>query len=338
MKFIKQNSYGIILSAAVAAVAYILGRFFPIVGGPVFGIVLGMIINNTFGKPVSSVEGIRFTGKKVLQWSIILLGAGLSMNQVAEAGLSSFFVMIFTLTTAFATAYVVGYFLKIPFKLKSLIGTGTAICGGSAIAALSPVIDADEHDISFSISTVFLFNIAAVFIFPAAGHMFGFSNEGFGLWAGTAINDTSSVVAAAYSFSKEAGDYATVVKLARTLLIVPICLVYAFVFYFNQRRTHNVSSSSQTVRYSFIKIFPWFVLGFLFMSMLRSTDIIPIAAADVIAECGKIAIILALSAIGLNADFRRMFKTGIKPVILGLIVWAAVTFSSLAVQYITGKL
>ncbi|HPW52649.1 MAG TPA: putative sulfate exporter family transporter, partial [Spirochaetota bacterium] len=161
MKFIKQNSYGIILSAAVAAVAYILGRFFPIVGGPVFGIVLGMVINNTLGKPESAVSGIRFTGKKVLQWSIILLGAGLSMNQVAEAGLSSFFLMIFTLSAAFVTAYVAGYFLKIPFKLKSLIGTGTAICGGSAIAALSPVIDADEHDISFSISTVFLFNIAA---------------------------------------------------------------------------------------------------------------------------------------------------------------------------------
>ncbi len=336
MKFIKQNSYGIILSAAVAAVAYILGRIFPIVGGPVFGILIGMIINNTFGKPVSSVEGIRFTGKKVLQWSIILLGAGLSMNQVAEAGLSSFFLMIFTLSAAFVTAYVAGYFLKIPFKLKSLIGTGTAICGGSAIAALSPVIDADEHDISFSISTVFLFNIAAVFIFPAAGHLLGFSNEGFGLWAGTAINDTSSVVAAGYSYSKEAGDYATIVKLARTLLIVPICLVYALVFYFSQKRTS--AASNQTVRYSLIKIFPWFVLGFLFMSMLRSTEVIPITAADVIAEGGKIAIILALSAIGLNADFRRMCKTGIKPVILGLIVWAAVTFSSLAVQFVTGKL
>ena len=336
MKFIKQNSYGIILSAAVAAVAYILGRIFPIVGGPVFGILLGMIINNTVGKPESSVAGIRFTGKKVLQWSIILLGAGLSMNQVAKAGMTSFFVMIFTLSAAFITAYVAGYFLKIPFKLKSLIGTGTAICGGSAIAALSPVIDADEHEISFSISTVFLFNIAAVFIFPAAGHVFGFSNEGFGLWAGTAINDTSSVVAAAYSFSKEAGDYATVVKLARTLLIVPICLVYALVFYFSQKRTS--AASNQTVRYSLIKIFPWFVLGFLFMSMLRSMEIIPVSIADVIAEGGKIAIILALSAIGLNADFRRMFKTGIKPVILGLIVWAAVTFSSLAVQFVSGKL
>lgn len=336
MKFIKQNSYGIILSAAVAAVAYILGRFFPIVGGPVFGIVLGMIINNTLGKPKSSIEGIKFTGKKVLQWSIIFLGAGLSMNQVAEAGLSSFFLMIFTLSAAFAAAYIAGYFLKIPFKLKSLIGTGTAICGGSAIAALSPVIDADEHDISFSISTVFLFNIAAVFIFPAAGHLLGFSNEGFGLWAGTAINDTSSVVAAGYSYSKEAGDYATIVKLARTLLIVPICLIYALVFYIGQKRKHD--SSTQTVRYSFIKIFPWFVLGFLLMSALRSIEIIPVASADVIAECGKIAIILALSAIGLNADFRRMFKTGIKPVILGLIVWAAVTFSSLAVQFISGKL
>ncbi|HOF34329.1 MAG TPA: YeiH family protein [Spirochaetota bacterium] len=336
MNFIKKNIYGILLSAAVAAVAYFLGRIFPVVGGAVFGILLGMIINNTFGKPDAGVAGIRFTGKKVLQWSIILLGAGLSMNQVAKAGMTSFFVMIFTLSAAFIAAYVAGYFLKIPFKLKSLIGTGTAICGGSAIAALSPVIDADEHDISFSISTVFLFNIAAVFIFPAAGHVFGFSNEGFGLWAGTAINDTSSVVAAAYSFSKEAGDYATVVKLARTLLIVPICLIYALVFYFSQKKA--TASSNQTVRYSFIKIFPWFVLGFLFMSMLRSTEIIPVAAADVIAECGKIAIIFALSAIGLNADFRRMFKTGIKPVILGLIVWAAVTLSSLAVQFVTGKL
>lgn len=196
LDLIKQNSIGILFTFIIGLAAYWLGTLFPIVGGPVFGILIGIAINNSIGKPKSTERGITFTSKKILQWAIIILGAGLNLSQVWQTGLNSFSVMIFTLAAAFITAYGVGKLLKIPKNLKTLIGVGTAICGGSAIAAISPIIEADDMEIAYSVSTIFLFNIIAVLIFPLLGRLFHFSDNAFGLWAGTAINDTSSVVAA----------------------------------------------------------------------------------------------------------------------------------------------
>src|SRR5699024_1537947 len=168
--------------------------------------------------------GIRFAGNKVLQWSIVALGLGLSLTQVTSVGVASLSVTLVTITVAFVATLLLGRLLGIPSKLKTLIGVGTAICGGSAIAAATPIIKADEHETAFAISTIFLFNLIAVLVFPLFGHLLGMSDQGFGLWAGTAINDTSSVVAAGYSYSSAAGDHATIVKLTRATLIVPVCL------------------------------------------------------------------------------------------------------------------
>jgi uncharacterized integral membrane protein (TIGR00698 family) len=335
MNWLKENGFGIGLSFIIAVVANYLGKQFPIIGGAVFAIILGILINNTVGKPKASLKGVTFTSKKILQWAIIVLGAGLSLKQVWKTGLSSFSVMIFTLSAAFLAAYGFGKLLGIPSKLKALIGVGTAICGGSAIAAVSPIIEADEMEIAYSISTIFLFNIMAVLIFPPLGHLLGFSDNAFGLWAGTAINDTSSVVAAGYAFSSAAGAYATIVKLTRTTMIIPISLIFSVLVSVQKKKE---AKDTGKVNYSFKKIFPWFILWFLIASLLNTLGLFSAATVKNINALGKFMIVMALSAVGLSADFKKMLKTGLKPMLLGLIVWFTVSIVSLIVQYLTGQI
>lgn len=333
MNKFKETVPGIIFALVLAIIATLLGKLAPIIGGPVFGIVLGILISSFWKKPDYTKKGLGFASKKILQWSIIALGGGLSLTQVYKVGISSLYVMIFTLSAAFITAFGVGRLMGIPIKLTSLIGMGTAICGGSAIAAISPIIEADDEDIAYSISTVFIFNVIAVLVFPALGHLMGFSDKAFGLWAGTAINDTSSVVAAGYSFSNAAGAYATIVKLTRTTMIIPISLIFAAVVAVRKKKEANKSGE---VNYSFKKIFPWFILWFLIASLLNTAGIINGQLAGIMTEIGKFFIVVALSAIGLNSNLKQMLKTGFKPMLLGLIVWASVTVVSLIVQFTSG--
>jgi uncharacterized integral membrane protein (TIGR00698 family) len=323
----KKNSKGILFAFVFAMPAYFLGIAYPIIGGPVFGILLGIIFAS-FKRPASCEPGIRFTGKKILQYSIILLGFEMNLFHVLDIGIQSFSVMIFTLLTAFTVAYFFGKFLKLDHNITTLIGAGTAICGGSAIAAVAPVIGAKDKDIAFSISTIFLFNVIAVFLFPFLGHLFGLSDHGFGMWAGTAINDTSSVVAAGYSYSEEAGSYATIVKLTRALMIVPVCLFFAFL------TTHNKTKNSSD--FNLATIFPWFILWFIVASIINTTGALPLAFSHALGSLGKFSIIWAMSAIGLNTNLASLIKNGFKPILLGLVCWFAVAAVSLIIQHIIG--
>ncbi|WP_010245031.1 YeiH family protein [Acetivibrio cellulolyticus] len=336
MKRFKEMLPGLFFATALAIVATFLGKLAPIIGGPVFGIVLGILISSIWGKPKTTKQGLTFASKKILQWSIIALGGGLSLTQVYKVGVSSLYVMIFTLTTAFITAYGIGKLMRIPIKLTSLIGMGTAICGGSAIAAISPIIEAEDEEIAYSISTVFIFNVIAVLIFPPLGHLLGLTDNAFGLFAGTAINDTSSVVAAGYAFSNAAGAYATIVKLTRTTMIIPISLIFAAVVSIQKKREANKRGGE--VNYSFKKIFPWFIVWFLAASLLNTVGVINGQMAGFITEVGKFFIVVALAAIGLNSDLKQMLRTGFKPMLLGLVVWASVTIVSLIVQFSSGQI
>jgi uncharacterized integral membrane protein (TIGR00698 family) len=264
-----------------------------------------------------------------------VLGAGLSLSQVWKTGLDSLSVTVFTLGAAFIAAYGFGKAMGVPPKLKSLIGVGTAICGGSAIAAISPIIEANEMEIAYSISTIFLFNVIAVIIFPPLGHLLHFSDKAFGLWAGTAINDTSSVVAAGYAYSNSAGAFATIVKLTRTTMIIPISLIFTAFVAIQKKKDSNQNNN---VNFSFRKIFPWFILWFLVASLLNTLGFFNTSSIKYINLLGKFMIVMALSAVGLNSDFKKMLKTGIKPLILGLIVWFTVAIVSVAVQIITRQI
>jgi uncharacterized integral membrane protein (TIGR00698 family) len=308
----------------------------PLIGGPVFGIVIGILVRNLFSPSDSFNPGIQFAGKQILQWSIIALGFGLSLTQVARTGLESLAVTMVTMTTAFVTAYALGRLMKVHDKLQILIGVGTAICGGSAIAAVTPIIKPDDHDTAFAISTIFLFNVVAVLLFPLLGHMLHLSDLGFGLWAGTAINDTSSVVAAGYSYSHAAGDYATIVKLTRATLIIPICLVLAVITAVRAKRASK--QSGVTGDFSLARIFPWFILWFLVASAVRTAGLVPVAIQPAIHLAAEFMIIVALTGIGLSANLRKMASTGVRPILLGLGVWAAVSISSLLVQLVIGQL
>ncbi|MBT2732475.1 YeiH family protein [Carnobacterium sp. ISL-102] len=326
----KKINKGLFLSIIIALIATLLGNFFPIIGSAVFAIILGLVINNTLRIPADFQPGIKFSSKKILQASIVLLGFSLSIQDIKATGLSSLSVTIVTITVAFISALLIGKWLKIPTNTKVLIGVGTAICGGSAIAAVSPIIEADDDEIALSISTIFLFNIVAVFLFPFLGHLMNLSDAGFGLWAGTAINDTSSVVAAGYSYSEAAGDHATIVKLTRATLIIPISLIIAgFQVYKKKHLAEKVSLK---------QIFPWFILWFLAASLVSSSGFLPEAFITAAKWLSRFMIAMALGSIGLSANLRALLKTGKNPVLLGLATWFFVAISSLLVQFFQGQL
>jgi uncharacterized integral membrane protein (TIGR00698 family) len=248
-------------------------------------------------------------------------------------GAASLAVMIFTLAAAFLTAWGVSRGISLSGKAPVLIGVGTAICGGSAIAATAPVIGADDEETARAISTIFLFNVAAVFLFPPLGRLLGLSDAGFGLWAGTAVNDTSSVVATGLAFSDAALKYATIVKLTRTLLIIPIVLTLAF--YAAGKSARSGAAAGTRVR--IVKIFPWFVLGFLAASVLRSISLPDAETARILVRIGKFLIVAAMSAIGLNTRIDKLVASGWKPLFLGLCCWAAVASTSLLAQFLSGR-
>ena len=316
---------GIILAAIIATPAWLLGEIFPIIGSPVLGILLGMILS-FWKRPAIFESGISYTSKKLLQYSIILLGFDMNLFNVFRVGSQTIILMAFTLTATFLAAFFIGKLLKIAQNTNILIGVGTAICGGSAIAATAPVIHADDEDVARSISTIFLFNVIAAFLFPFLGHLLHMTDYNFGLWAGTAVNDTSSVVAAGYTFSNAAGNLAVIVKLTRTLMIVPVTLVLAF--YISRRKTQNSTSS-----YKLSKIFPWFVLGFITASIISTFLPIPAETGSILAQIGKFVIVMAMAAIGLNTNIVNLIKNGWKPILLGLSCWTVLSVTSLLVQY-----
>lgn len=347
---------GIVLCLVIAAPAWFLGLRFPIIGGPVFGILLGMLIGSLLLRGAVTERmsaGIKFTSKKILQYSIILLGFEMNLFNVIKVGSQSLMVMLFTLSASFLTAWLVGRLLKIDGDTVTLIGVGTCICGGSAIAATAPVIRAKDEDVAQAISTIFLFNIAAVFLFPALGHALNLTDTGFGMWAGTAINDTSSVVAAGVSWSSSAGNntalaLATIVKLTRTLMIVPITLVLAI--YTSEKakkaaeaarenaEAAGMSAEAEQSTFSFAKVFPWFVLGFIATAIINTFAGLPEMASHNLVIAGKFLIVMAMAAIGLNTDLKKLVTNGLRPIFLGLCCWFAVAAVSLAVQHFMGLL
>ncbi len=322
--------HGLALSAVLGLLAWRLGAWLPLIGGPVLGIVLGMAWRNTVGVSPVCAPGVAYCARQVLQWSIIGLGFSLSLGQVVDTGGASLAVTLVTLSTAFAAAWALGRWLGLAGRLSTLIGVGTAICGGSAIAATAPILQSDGHETALAVSTIFLFNIAAVLLFPFLGHALGLSDAGFGLWAGTAINDTSSVVAAGYSYSVAAGDIATIVKLTRATLIIPVCLVLAAWMAWRARRA--------AARMSLLRIFPWFIVWFLAASAVHTLGWVPPALQEPLHQASQFLIVMALTAIGLSSDLRRMAAAGLRPALLGLGTWAAVALSSLGMQALLGML
>lgn len=331
---------GFLLALLIAFIAKFAEKIMPIhfIGASVIALFIGMIINS-IKKPEKIIQsGLKFTSKKILKFSIILLGASLSINTVLTIGKMSLTVMVFTLLTCFGGGYFLGKALNLNWKLSNMISAGTGICGGSAIAALAPVIEAEDKDIAYAMSATFLFDIVMIVLFPIMGKWMGLSDMAYGLWAGTAVNDTSSVVAAGYAFSEAAGDFATMVKLTRTLSIIPVVVIFAFINIKMKSKDINVKQENKAFKINFISLFPWFILGFLTLTMVNSIGLIPEYIGLMAKETSKTLMVAALAAIGLNTDFKEMKSAGIAPMIHGFVVSALVVVVALSVEYFMGMI
>ena len=340
MKFLKHIP-GIILSAVIAFLACWIENILPIhlIGSAVIAMFIGMFLNHYLHNTTLFSDGLKFTSKKILKFAIILLGLSLNITTILHVGKMSLTVMIFTLLTCFGGGYFIGKALGLNWKLSNLISAGTGICGGSAIAAIAPTIDADDNDVAYAMSATFLFDMAMIVLFPIMGRALGMTDEAFGIWAGTAVNDTSSVVATGYAFSEGAGDFATMVKLTRTLAIIPTVITFAFIQLNLKRKEAKATcqnDSSIKANFSIKKIFPWFIIGFVIMSCIASIFPIPATVISGTKVLSKFLMVCALAAIGLNTSFSNMKKAGIRPMIHGFIISALVVIVALGVEIAMG--
>ena len=336
---------GVAFALAVAVPAWLLGKQFEVVGGPVFAILIGMalalVVSGEKGEPLQA--GVKFTSKKVLQWAVILLGFGLNLSQIARVGATSLPIILSTIATSLVVAFVLCRALKIPGKIATLVGVGSSICGGSAIAATAPVIDADDEEIAQAISVIFLFNVIAALVFPTLGGVLGLTNEGFGLFAGTAVNDTSSVTAAAAAWDgmhpgANTLDAATIVKLTRTLAIIPITLALALWQLRLARRAAAAGEGSGEAAGTFDlrRIFPFFIVFFVLASVVTTVFSLPAEVTAPIKELSKFLIVMAMAAIGFNTNVVKLVRTGGKPILMGFACWVAIACVSLGMQHVLG--
>lgn len=346
---------GFALALAVAAVATVVGQYVPLIGSAVPGAVIGTVMAIVVKPGARFAPGVKWASTFVLQCSVVLLGAQLSIAEAARVGVSSLPVMLGTLAICLAAAWLYGRLLGVPGDLRTLIGVGTGICGGSAIAAVSPVIEAASADVAYAISTIFLFNIAAVLVFPLLGHVLGMSQQSFGLFAGTAVNDTSSVVATATTYGTAATSHAVVVKLVRTLMIIPICMGLAALTARKQQHPSIATVPAAEVRHGAAagapalaaarmsprraaKLVPWFLTGFVLVAAVNSCGIIPADAHSPLKHASVFLVSVALSAIGLSTNVAALRKAGARPLVIGALLWITVATASLSLQALTGTL
>lgn len=327
---------GFLLAILIAYISRIIEDILSIhmIGASVIALFIGMTVHH-FYKPGEILKrGITFTSKRVLKFAIILLGASLNINMVLQVGKMSMLVMAFTLMTCFGGGYFIGKAFGLNWKMSNLISAGTGICGGSAIASIAPVIDADDLDIAFAMSATFIFDMFMIVLFPIMGRALNMSDMAYGLWTGTAVNDTSSVVAAGYAFSEAAGDFATMVKLTRTLSIIPTVITFALINLHIKRKDKINSKTNLHI----VKVIPWFILGFLAMVWINSAGYISQEFSHHLKNISKFLMVASLAAIGLNTSFKDMKKSGIKPMLHGFVVSVLVIIVSLTVEYFMGIL
>lgn len=341
MKLIKNNGPGFALCTIIAIPSYLLGSTFPLIGGPILAILFGMIIALLLRNKGRYEAGIKFTSKKILQYAVILLGFGLNLSVVFNTGKQSFPIIISTIIASLFIAFLLHKAMHIPANISTLIGVGSSICGGSAIAATAPVIDAKDEEVAQAISVIFLFNFIAAILFPVLGTWLGFSStsaDAFGIFAGTAINDTSSVTAASstwdsmFHLGSATLDKAVTVKLTRTLAIIPITMTLAYI------RSKNAKNKTEK-KISFNKIFPVFILYFILASVvttIASNLGAPSSVFTPFKDLSKFLIILAMAAIGLNTDIIKLIKNGGKPILMGFSCWIGITIISLSLQHLLG--
>ena len=326
---------GVAICFAVAAVSVLLEDLIPggLLGASIIALFMGTIINSFF-HPAWIKPALKFTSKRILKAAIILLGASLSVSTILSVGKMTFFVMIFTFAMCFGGGYFIRKLFKLNWKLSNLISAGTGICGGSAVAAIAPVIDADDKDLAFALSSTFLFDMVMIALYPLMGKALGMSDIAYGIWAGTSVNDTASVVASGYAFSEAAGDFATMVKLTRTIAIIPTVLVFAWIGV--RAKKKEMQAAGDGAKVNIVKIIPWFIGGFLLLAIINSLGWIPAEVSGVMKSASKFLMVTALAAIGLNTSLLDFKKAGLAPMFYGVTIDTLVTLTALGVIWCMG--
>ena len=326
---------GVAICFAVAALSVLVEKLIPgeLLGASIIALFMGTIINSFF-HPAWMKPALKFASKKILKAAIVLLGASLSIRTIMSVGQMTFFVMIFTFAMCFGGGYFIRKLFGLNWKLSNLISAGTGICGGSAVAAIAPVIDADDKDIAFAMSSTFLFDMVMIALYPLMGKALGMTDIAYGIWAGTSVNDTASVVASGYAFSEAAGDFATMVKLTRTIAIIPTVLVFAWIGVRMKKKEMQATGDGKKV--NMMRIIPWFIGGFLLLAVLNSIGSIPVAVAAGMKSTSKFLMVTALAAIGLNTSLLDFKKAGLKPMFYGITIDTLVTLTALVVIWCMG--
>ena len=348
---------GVVLCLLCGLLAMYLGGLQTVIGGPMIGLFLGVILGNILpGSAVSRTkDGFKFSSKYLLKLGIILAGGTLSFQVIVGVGKSSLFISIFNICLAFAVAVLIGKAIKLSKKTSLLVGGGTSICGGTAIATLAPIVEADEDEIAYAMTAIFLFDILAALMWPYAARGMGLTPEQYGLLGGLAINDTSSVTAAGATFDNlmgaaamtvvngeaiSAGNIAVVIKLTRTVLLVFVAIAVMLVKVFSAGKPASAGTSDVSFGRRVAKAFPLFVLGFLLLAVLNTLidftgiQIGSVTLSQILAKGNKYFISVALVGVGCNIKLRDLFTKGAKPVLLGGCTWAAAAASTLAYIFI----
>ena len=336
-KIKKQGMFilGVGVCIIVAILSVMLEKLIPgeILSSSIIALFMGTIINSFF-HPDWIKPALKFTSKRILKLAIVLLGASLGVSTIMSVGKMTFFVMLFTFAMCFGGGFFVRKLFGLNWKLSNLISAGTGICGGSAVAAIAPVIDADDKDIAFALSSTFIFDMVMVALYPIMGKALGMSDIAYGIWAGTSVNDTASVVASGYAFSEAAGDFATMVKLTRTIAIIPTVLVFAYIGTRIKQKEMQTLNNGKKV--NIFKIVPWFIGGFLALAIANSVGFIPAEVSDIMKTASKFLMVTSLAAIGLGTSITDFKKAGLAPMFYGITIDTLVTLTALAVIWCMG--
>jgi uncharacterized integral membrane protein (TIGR00698 family) len=319
---------GLGLAAAIAAAAFAV-RALPGVStlSPlILAILLGMGFHNVIGTPAQARAGIKFSLRRILRFAIILLGLQLTAAQVVEVGAAGIGVIVATLVATFLFTKWFGRVLGVDAKLAELIAAGTSICGASAVIATNTVTNARDEDVAYAVACVTVFGSIAMFAYPLLPALLHLTPKAYGLWSGASIHEIAQVVAAAFQDGRQAGQFATIAKLSRVMMLAPVVLTLGAI-----ARRRSAGAGDTAAR----PPLPWFVLGFIALVGLNSVIAVPPSAKSLIVPATTFLLSVALAAMGLETDFRKLMAEGLRPMLLGLAAFLFIAAFSLTLVHFT---
>jgi uncharacterized integral membrane protein (TIGR00698 family) len=316
---------GLALTASIAAAAYGL-RLLP--GAATFSpmilaILLGILFHNLVGTPAAAKGGVVFSLRRILRLAIILLGLQLTASQVVAVGGTGIAIIVATLAATFLLTKAMGRMLGVERRLAELIAAGTSVCGASAVIATNTVTRGSDEDVAYAVACVTVFGTLSMFLYPTLGTLLRLDMHHYGLWAGSSIHEIAQVVAAAFQHGREAGEFGTIAKLSRVMLLAPLVITLGVVAARGGRRGTDGRVDGKAPM-------PWFVLGFIAMIGINSVNVIPAEATHAVTPVTTFLLTMALAAMGLETDIRKLKAKGVRPLALGALSWLFISVFSLA--------